>query len=86
MKHEDPGDPAVARLSSAVEARVRLPAPEDCRRIRLLGHLSQEELGEVVGVSASAIARWESGARTPRGARRERYSLALERIREAAHR
>ena len=37
------------------------------RRIRLASFLSQAEVADALGVSPSAVARWESGSRLPHG-------------------
>jgi transcriptional regulator with XRE-family HTH domain len=49
----------------------------DARRIRVAARVSQPELAEVCGIAASAISRWESGLRAPRGSAGLRYAFAL---------
>ena len=49
-------------------ARVRQMARSgQARRIRQAALLSQAEIAAHVGVSASAVARWEGGSRMPHG-------------------
>lgn len=55
--------PITAKLS----ARRRLPVPAMRRAVRLDAGLTQTDVAEVVGVSRESVARWESGARNPRG-------------------
>ena len=66
------------RLREAVAARrVVLPAPQEAKAIRLRADLTGRELAELLGVAASTLACWETGARTPRGHLRDRYAEAL---------
>jgi len=39
---------------------------ENIKRLRETHGLTQEELGEIAGVSAKAVSKWESGAGNPR--------------------
>ena len=39
---------------------------ENIKRLRETHGLTQEELGEIAGVSGKAVSKWESGAGTPR--------------------
>lgn len=47
------------------------------REIRLRTGKSMAEVGALVGVSESAISRWESGQRQPRGAAAEKWAALL---------
>lgn len=47
------------------------------RRIRIERGLSQEELAQAVGVTGSAISRWESGQRQPNIEKLKKLSAAL---------
>jgi len=60
-----------------------LPAPVERRRIRRASGLTQAALADVLGVSRPALARWEAGARNPRGRARADYVRALRALAEA---
>lgn len=64
-------------LERARQRRCLPPAPER-RRIRESAGVSQRELGRALGVSWTAVQRWEAGAhpRTHAAA----YALALEKL------
>ena len=64
------------------EAR-RFLASGTARRIRLDHRLSQGEIAGAVGVSASAISRWESGARRASGRPAIAYARLLKCLRDA---
>lgn len=61
---------------AAIE-RGTTPDPIVCRLIRRRAGLTQAQLANAIGVSRPVLARWETGARTPKGANRSRYLLAL---------
>ncbi|MFG2844235.1 helix-turn-helix domain-containing protein [Kitasatospora sp. NPDC048296] len=71
--------PAVDRLLDKARAsRAPLPAPEERKRLRTQGDLTQAEAAEAVdGVSRELFGRWESGAAEPRGRQREAYRYLL---------
>lgn len=46
--------------------------------IRHRARLSQAELGSVIGVTAPAVSRWETGERRPVGAAALRYARLLD--------
>jgi transcriptional regulator with XRE-family HTH domain len=46
--------------------------------LRIAAELSQAEVAEAVGVTSSAICKWEAGQRVPRGGAAVRYSRFLE--------
>ena len=71
------------RLRETVRARRSLPAPDECRRIRVRAGLTQEELAPAVPVAVKTLARWERGERRPRGVNAERYAGVLAAIRDA---
>ncbi|MEV8429207.1 sigma factor-like helix-turn-helix DNA-binding protein [Streptomyces chartreusis] len=56
---------------------VPLPPPEERRRLREAGALTQAQVAERVGVSRETVRAWESGRTTPRGRRREAYAQLL---------
>lgn len=64
-------------LIDEVRARRQLPAPDIARRIRQDAHVSQARLAQELHVTRATVARWESGARTPRGANLIAYSAIL---------
>lgn len=55
-----------------------LPAPAERQRIRAEAGLTQVALAERLGVSSSALSRWESGQRLPEGGDLANYAQALE--------
>ena len=69
-------------LLERVRSRRRLPDAAERRRIRVAAGVSQRELASALGVSWTAIQRWEQGAR-PR-THLEQYASALTRLLEAA--
>jgi DNA-binding transcriptional regulator YiaG len=78
------GDPFREALELA-RARRRLPPPARRRLVRESAGISQSDLARSLGVNASVVCRWESGARTPGGRHLTSYLEALERLaREAA--
>ena len=58
----------------------RLPEPAIRRLLRERAGLSQAEIAEALGVTSSAVSRWETGRRMPRGARGSAYAELLERL------
>lgn len=57
--------------------RRELPSPALRRAIRVDAGLTQEDVAEVLGVSAAAVSHWEKGERLPRLRHRERYADLL---------
>jgi DNA-binding XRE family transcriptional regulator len=53
------------------------------RAVRQDGPHTQEELGQYVGVTGSAICRWENGQRVPRGRAALKYARWLRSRRDA---
>lgn len=49
-------------------------------RVRRDAGLSQSEIAGAIGVTPAAVSRWESGARTPRGAAGTRYGELITRL------
>jgi transcriptional regulator with XRE-family HTH domain len=69
-----------ARLPRRLEqlSRVReLAASGEARRLRLGARLSQGEVAAACGTSPSAVSRWESGERVPRGRAAEKYAAII---------
>jgi DNA-binding transcriptional regulator YiaG len=65
-----------------VRSRRQLPPPAERRRIRETAGVSQRELALALGVSWTAVQRWEQGA-SPR-THIDEYATALARLSEAA--
>jgi transcriptional regulator with XRE-family HTH domain len=65
-------------LSSEARAHRRLPGPAEARAIRLAAGVGQKRLADELGVDRVTVARWERGARRPRGALLVRYLEVLE--------
>ena len=61
--------------------RRTLPDPATRRFLRERGGLSQEEMAEALGVTRTAVTRWEQGTRTPRRGSLDAYAELLERLR-----
>ena len=62
-----------------LEAR-RLPSPALRKAIRSDAGVSQARLATELGVHRVSVARWECGARDPRGELRKRYTDLLEEL------
>jgi DNA-binding transcriptional regulator YiaG len=71
-------------LLEQVRVQRELPGPAIRRELREAAGLTQRDVAHVVGVDEATVSRWESGARDPRGRRRESYSALLKRLREEA--
>lgn len=63
-------------LLLVVRAR-RLASTGDAKRLREAAGLSLREVAEAVGVSHTALWRWEAGQRAPRGAAASAWALFL---------
>jgi transcriptional regulator with XRE-family HTH domain len=70
--------PGVLLLADVREA-LRSGAAE---RLRREAHLSQAEVAAELGVSPSAVSRWEAGDRLPRGRAARRYARLLAALEE----
>ncbi|MFC5215416.1 sigma factor-like helix-turn-helix DNA-binding protein [Streptomyces coerulescens] len=57
-----------------------LPPPDERRRLREAGALTQAQVAERVGVSLETVQAWESGRTTPRGRTRETYAQLLRAV------
>lgn len=71
-------------LVEEVRQARRLPDPEMARLIRVRAGVSQGRLAREIQVHRMTVARWESGARRPRGDTRVRYAALLEQLRDVA--
>jgi transcriptional regulator with XRE-family HTH domain len=63
-----------------------LPPPEERRRLREAGSLTQAQVAARVGVTRETVRAWESGRTTPRGRRREAYARLLDTLAESTER
>jgi DNA-binding transcriptional regulator YiaG len=87
MRTTRPADPSQSegngtkldQLLADVRSRRQLPPADERRRIRLAAGVKQRELARALGVSLTAIQRWEAGAR-PRAHVAE-YRRALDGLR-----
>lgn len=72
------------RIRSRLHIRRALPAPNECRAIRIASGLTQGELAEAIGVTRQAVTQWETGTRSPRGRLLDSYAEAIATLRESA--
>jgi transcriptional regulator with XRE-family HTH domain len=70
-------------LDLLVEARHAVRSGR-AARVRRAAALSQGELAAAVGVTASAISRWETGSRLPQAEPAVAYARTLRRLERAA--
>lgn len=63
-----------------VLARRGLPSPTRRRCIREQAHLSQGDIAAALGVTWSAVSRWEAGLREPTGPNLIAYADLLDRL------
>ncbi|MCL8011697.1 helix-turn-helix domain-containing protein [Streptomyces sp. AS02] len=54
-----------------------LPPPDERRRLREAGSLTQDQVADRVGVTRETVRAWENGRTTPRGRRKEAYAQLL---------
>jgi DNA-binding transcriptional regulator YiaG len=66
-------------LPAAADAR-RWAADGTARKLREHARLTQAEVAEFAGVTAAAVAAWETGRRTPRGHAARLYGELLRQI------
>ncbi|MBA3421241.1 MAG: helix-turn-helix transcriptional regulator [Thermoleophilaceae bacterium] len=66
-------------LNLVIEARDAVSTGRGAR-LRRAALVSQSELGAAIGVTGSAISRWERGSRLPRAAEGAAYARALRRL------
>ncbi|MFI6930065.1 helix-turn-helix domain-containing protein [Streptomyces sp. NPDC050287] len=63
-----------------------LPPPEERRRLREAGSLTQAQIAVRLGVAGETVHAWETGRRTPHGREREAYAHLLARLSPAPRR
>ena len=71
----------IVEVSKLVRSR-QLPGPEYRRALRLEAGLSLSDMADRLGVTRSAVSRWERGLRNPRVDNRVRYSELLAELKE----
>lgn len=60
-----------------------LPPPNERRRLRDAGSLTQDQVAARLGVGRETVRAWESGRTTPRGRKREAYARLLAELAKA---
>lgn len=70
------------RILERIRMRPALPPPSRRIEIRKNAGLSQQDLGEVLHVSAMSIHYWETGKRLPRPEHAEAYLEVLQALEE----
>ena len=73
----------MSALVEEIRAAKRLPSPAMARAIRLAADVSQERIAAELGVHRVTVARWEAGARRPRGQHRAAYAELLRQLQES---
>ena len=63
-----------------------LPTPNRRRAIRVEAELALEDIAEAIGVSRSAVSRWERGLRRPSRKHRSAYAQLLDGLEEQLRR
>lgn len=74
---------AIRAMSQALLRRSRARRrfrPALAKAIRVEARVTLAEIGRELDVDQATVSRWESGARTPRGAVAERYVALLARL------
>ncbi len=66
-----------AELKRVADVREKLASGE-ARRVRLARNIRLSEAARAVGVSSSALCRWESGKLSPRYQHAARYARVLD--------
>lgn len=72
----------IARVDQVIAARDRF---DRARQIREAAGLTQAELGEEMGITASGVSRLEGGNRRPRVETLLRWDTALRRLEDRIH-
>ena len=62
-----------------------LPSPDMRRALRREAQLRLEDVAAAIGVTRSAVSRWETGKRTPMGRNRTAYSQFLNELESLRH-
>ncbi len=69
-------------LLSEVREALSLPSPPVAKAIRLTAKVTQGRVADELDVHRVTVARWEAGARAPRGGLRSRYARLLRDLQE----
>jgi DNA-binding XRE family transcriptional regulator len=80
-RNTEPGHVTLDGLLENVRSRRQLPPSDERRRIRVEAGVSQRELARALGVSWTAVQRWEAGARPRRRDHVIEYRRALDGLR-----
>jgi DNA-binding transcriptional regulator YiaG len=76
------GELGIDELLEQVRSRRELPRPDERRRIRTAAELSLRDVAAALGVSHTAVAKWEKGSK-PRE-RRLAYARLLDELKRIA--
>ncbi|MFJ3205838.1 helix-turn-helix domain-containing protein [Streptomyces sp. NPDC086989] len=71
-----------AALDAFMAQHPVLPPPADRTRLRECFGATQEQFGEVLGVSRLTVSMWERGKTDPKGSNRRNYVKLLQQIRQ----
>jgi HTH-type transcriptional regulator/antitoxin MqsA len=71
------------RIRDKVRTHRSLPPPAVRRALREEEGLTQDDVGQAIGVHRETVSRWERGQRTPRGEHRAAYTDLLQELRES---
>lgn len=77
-------DSVNSNVIEETRARRALPSPAMRKAIRQDAGVSLRRAGAALGVSGQAVALWERGERTPRGANLTEYVELLRQLQELA--
>jgi DNA-binding XRE family transcriptional regulator len=77
----EPSQNGVDALLADTRSRRRLPRADERRRVREAAGVSQRQLARALGVSWTAIQRWETGSRPRRPEHVIEYRRALDGLR-----
>ncbi|MFF2384073.1 helix-turn-helix transcriptional regulator [Streptomyces sp. NPDC058108] len=72
------------KIRSRLRVRKDLPNPDQRRALREAAGLSQQELGDAIGVTRQTVSHWEAGRYSPRGPLLDRAVEAYGILREAS--
>jgi DNA-binding transcriptional regulator YiaG len=69
-------------LVDELRSRHRLPSPAVARAVRVAAGATQDDIARELTVHRVTVARWEAGARHPRGPKAAAYAELLDELRE----
>jgi transcriptional regulator with XRE-family HTH domain len=70
----------IEALLDRARRRREAPDPEWARMLRQRAGVTQQEVADLLGVTAPEVSRWENGQRRPGGTVRDRYEQLLGRL------